>query len=173
MGKKVRRIRPISLRVGANNNIKIVAAQDGYVLLEVVCTLAIIALLAAIILPTISRRTSHQRLEAFAYQTAAILNADRSAAIRRRIEIRTEVDAAARLIKSGSGDLSLRLPMDVAIDTILASRCGARAAGTAIVFFPSGLSCGGVVALTQSHTIYQIRVNWITGGVEVVPVNPS
>ena len=40
-----------------------------------------------------------------------------------------------------------------------------------IVFFASGMSCGGVIALTRLGAGYQIRVNWLTGGVEIVPLN--
>ena len=32
-----------------------------------------------------------------------------------------------------------------------------------------GMSCGGAIALTRLGVGYQIRVNWLTGGVEVVP----
>ena len=45
------------------------------------------------------------------------------------------------------------------------------AAGPTISFFPSGMSCGGVIALTRLGVGYQIRVNWLTGGVEVVPID--
>jgi general secretion pathway protein H len=34
------------------------------------------------------------------------------------------------------------------------------------------MSCGGVIALTRLGVGYQIRVNWLTGGVEVVPLEP-
>jgi general secretion pathway protein H len=169
MGKEVQPIPPISLRVG---NAECLAAEDGFVLLEVVCTLAIIALLAAIILPNIYTGTSRDRLEAYALQTASILNADRSAAVRRQIEVETEIDAAGRLINSGSSDKRLRLPEDIAVKATLATRCGAKPAGTAIVFFATGVSCGGVITLSHAGTAYQISVNWITGGVEIVPINP-
>ena len=56
--------------------------QDGYILLEIVCVLAIIGLLAAIILPAIPRATSRARLEGYAVATAAVLKADRVAALR-------------------------------------------------------------------------------------------
>jgi general secretion pathway protein H len=31
------------------------------------------------------------------------------------------------------------------------------------------MSCGGTLALTRLGVGYQVRVNWLTGGVEVVP----
>jgi len=40
---------------------------------------------------------------------------------------------------------------------------------TFINFFGSGMSCGGTIELTRLGAGYQVRVNWLTGGVEVVP----
>jgi general secretion pathway protein H len=45
--------------------------KAGFALIEIVCVLAIIGLLAAIILPAIPRATSGARLESYAVQTAA------------------------------------------------------------------------------------------------------
>ena len=102
-------------------------------------------------------------------QTAALLKADRSAALRRRIQVATQVDAESRSIRSGVTGRVLRLPGDVAVQAILASRCADRLAGRSIDFFPSGMSCGGTIALARPGMGYEVRVNWLTGGVEIVP----
>ena len=146
--------------------------QDGYILLEIVCVLAIIGLLAAIILPAIPRATSRARLEGYAVATAAVLKADRVAALRQRVRIETMINAEARTIRSGAGGRMVQLPADVQLDAMLATRCYDRPAGTAIDFFPSGMSCGGVIALTHFGVGYEVRVNWLTGGVDVVPHRP-
>ena len=75
----------------------------GFTLIEVICVLAIIALLASLVLPAIPRATSRARLEAYALEVASLLTADRTAAIRRRAEITTALDASARVIRSGAG----------------------------------------------------------------------
>src|ERR1700732_611867 len=59
--------------------------REAYTLLEIVCVLAIIALLAAIILPAIPRATSRARIEGYAVATAAVLKADRVAALRQGV----------------------------------------------------------------------------------------
>jgi general secretion pathway protein H len=148
-----------------------VAGEGGFTLIEVVCVLAIIALLAAILLPEIPRGTSRSRLEAYALEIATVLKTDRNAAIRSRAAVATEIDAMGRSVRSGASARTIRVPTDVQFDAALASRCNQREAGSMIVFFASGMSCGGVIALTRLGVGYQIRVNWLTGGVEIVPLN--
>jgi general secretion pathway protein H len=65
----------------------------------------------------------------------------------------------------------VRVPNDVEIDTLLTARCMRTSSGSAIRFFSSGMSCGGVIALTRAGVGYEIRVNWLTGGVEIAPFN--
>src|SRR5260370_10449789 len=54
------------------------SAEAGFTMLEMVCVLAIAALLAAILLPRLPGATSRPRLEAYAVEVAALLNADRN-----------------------------------------------------------------------------------------------
>jgi general secretion pathway protein H len=143
--------------------------ERGFALIEMLCVLAIIGLLAAIILPAIPRATSRAKLESYAVETAALLKADRTAALRRQIQVTTQVDAETRSIRSGVTGRVIRFPADVAIDAYLASRCADRNAGRSIDFFPSGMSCGGTIALVRPGMGYEVRVNWLTGGVEIVP----
>ena len=143
--------------------------ERGFALIEILCVLAIIGLLAAIILPSIPRATTRARLESYAVQTAALLKADRNAALRRQIQVTTRIDAASRSIRSGATGRVIRLPGDVSLDTMLAARCADRDVGRSIDFFPSGMSCGGVLALARPGMGYEVRVNWLTGGVDIVP----
>jgi general secretion pathway protein H len=146
-----------------------VHGERGFALIEILCVLAIIGLLAAIILPAIPRATTRARLESYAVEAATLLKADRNAALRRQIWVVTQVDAEARAIRSGVSGRIIRLPNDVTMQAMLASRCADRAAGRSIDFFPSGMSCGGVIALARPGMGYEVRVNWLTGGVEIVP----
>ena len=63
---------------------------------------AIVAMLAAILLPSLPRSTSRQRLAGYAVETAALLQADRTAAVHRNAPVSAQVDAPARLIRSGA-----------------------------------------------------------------------
>jgi len=148
------------------------SGQAGYVLLEIVCVLAIIGLLAAVILPAIPRATSRSRLEGYAVATASLLKADRVAALRQRVRVETLIDVESRTISSGAGGRTVQLPADVRLDAMLAAHCYDRPSGMTIDFFPSGMSCGGVLALTRLGVGYEVRINWLTGGVDVVPHRP-
>jgi general secretion pathway protein H len=167
MAKKVEREPQVISRAGHVD----ASAQAGFTLLEVVCVLVIIGLLAAVVVPAIPHATSLPRIEGYALQTAALLNADHDAAQRQHREVTTVIDAPSRIIRSGVNGRVLHFPSDVTVEAVLAQRCNDRAAGPTIRFLDSGLSCGGAVALTRDGAGFQVRVNWLTGGAEVVPVN--
>ena len=147
--------------------------EEGFTLLEMVCIIAIIAMMAAVLLPNIPHNTSRPRLEAYAVETASLLKSDRTAAIRQRAPVATQVDAGARSLRSGSTGRILRLPDDVVFEALLPSRCNGRPALSMISFFPNGISCGGTVTLSRLGTRYEIRVNWLTGGIEIVSTTTS
>ncbi|MFG1347100.1 GspH/FimT family pseudopilin [Xanthobacter autotrophicus DSM 431] len=144
------------------------SSAAGFSLVEMVCVIAIVAALAAIALPRLPLGTSRARLEAYAVEAAALLKADRTAALRRGRPVATTVDAPGRVLRSGDGRREVRLPKDVTMKAVLPQFCNDRPAGSAIAFFPSGLSCGGVVAFTRNGAGYEVKVNWLTGGVEIV-----
>src|ERR1700738_3522689 len=93
--------------------------QRGFTLLEMVCVLAIIAMLSAVLLPLIPRQTSRARLQAYALEAATLLKSDRAASIRRGAEVATLVDTSARMIRSGASSAALRVPDDVDFEALL------------------------------------------------------
>jgi len=145
-----------------------VRGRAGFTLLEMVGVIAVIAMLAAILLPSIPRGTTRPRLEAYALETAALLKADRTAALRRRAQITAQVDAPGRAIRSGSTGRILQVPDDVGFEATLPLSCNERPARSTISFFATGASCGGTIVLSRLGTGYEVRVNWLTGGIEVV-----
>mgnify|MGYP002651508172 CR=1 FL=1 len=80
----------------------------------------------------------------------------------------TLVDAASRVIHSGASRMTVRIPDDVRLDAVLPQSCQRHAALSTIRFFANGGSCGGSIALTRLDAGYEIRVNWLTGRVEIV-----
>lgn len=149
------------------------SAEAGFTMLEMVCVLAIAALLAAILLPRLPGATSRPRLEAYAVEVAALLKADRNAALWHRAPVDAVVDARARTVRSGSSAHVVQVPDDVVFDALLPERCNGKPAFSAISFFATGMSCGGAIRLTRLGSGFEVRVNWLTGGVDIVPQNIS
>ncbi|HSY56603.1 MAG TPA: prepilin-type N-terminal cleavage/methylation domain-containing protein [Bradyrhizobium sp.] len=148
-------------------------SERGFTLLEMVCVLALIAMMAAVLLPLIPRQTSRARLQAYALQAAAVLKEDRNAAIRQGTAVATLVDAGSRLIRSGATAAFIRIPEDVRFEALLPRSCNHREALSTINFFASGMSCGGAIALTRLDVGYEVRVNWLTGRIEIVSRNAA
>lgn len=146
-------------------------SEAGVTLLEMVCVLAIIGLLAAIALPRLALSTSQSRLEAYALQVAALLKADRNAALARGGSVSSLVDARGRLVRSGSHTEVVRVPDDVVFDAFLPQRCNGRPVLSTISFFGDGVSCGGAIRLTHSGSGFEVRVNWLTGDIDIVAQN--
>ncbi len=145
----------------------------GFTLLEIICVVAIIGMVAAILLPAIPHGTSQPRLKGYAVQIASLLTADRTAAVRRHAVVATDVDALARSVISHASEQAIQLPRDVDMTATLAARCNGRIGGSSIVFFPSGMSCGGIVTIARLGVGYDIHINWLTGGIEIVRRHPS
>jgi general secretion pathway protein H len=91
--------------------------------------------------------------------------------MRHRVPIATQVDASERYLRSGSTGRILRVPDDVTFSATLPIRCNERPAFSTINFFATGMSCGGTIVLSRLGAVYEIRVNWLTGGIEIVPRN--
>jgi general secretion pathway protein H len=145
------------------------AGQAGFSLMEMVCAMALIAILAAVMLPMAPRQTSRARLQAYALETATLLKSDRNAAIRAGADVSTLVDAPSRAIRSGATSQTIRIPDDVRFDALLPRTCQQRAVLSTISFFADGMSCGGAITLARLDMAYEIRVNWLTGRIEIVP----
>ena len=144
------------------------ARAAGFTLIEMVCVMAILGLIAAILLPRIPHETTPARLEACAVQLVTMLKQDRNAAIRQHVEVSTAVDAAARSVRSGATGQAVQLPEDVVFSALLPERCAGRRAFSTISFFANGMSCGGVLALVREGNKIEIHVNWLTGGIDLV-----
>lgn len=136
-----------------------------------VCVVAIVAMLAAIILPRAPGGTSQPRLEGYAVEVATLLKADRNAAMQRRVGVSAQVDARGRLIRSGARGQVLQLPDDVVFNALLPERCNGRPALSTISFFANGMSCGGVIRLVRFGHGFEIRVNWLTGEIDIAARN--
>jgi general secretion pathway protein H len=145
----------------------------GIVLLDLVIAMALLSLLMFMVLPYVAPGTSPSRLGAYAGEVAALLKADRSAASRSGREVATRIDLAAKKIASGSSARAISLPDDVTLDLIASDACRLPEGQFAVIFAADGRTCGAVVSLALRSLVWRIRINWLTGFIDVVPPQAS
>jgi general secretion pathway protein H len=161
------------LKAASTNASPLGAADRGVVLLDLVIAMALLSLLMLMVLPYIAPGTSPSRLGAYAADVAALLKTDRSAASRSGREIATRVDLPGKSIASGSSRRMVSLPNDVTLDLIASDACRLPEGQFAVIFAADGRSCGAVVSLATRALVWRIRINWLTGFIDVVPPQRS
>jgi general secretion pathway protein H len=158
----------------ANADVPRTARGDrGIILLDLVIAMALLSLLLLMVLPYIAPGTSPSRLGAYAADVAAVLKIDRSAAARSGREVATRVDLTNKNIASGSSARKVSLPDDVTLDLVASDACRLPEGQFAIIFAADGRSCGAVLSLATQALIWRIRINWLTGFIDVVPPQRS
>jgi general secretion pathway protein H len=138
----------------------------GFSLIEVVAVMLIIALVASLAVAKIPG-TGRGRLKAVVMETAALLRRERLGAVMTGRDRQVSIDGEQRVLVGDGGDV-VAVPRDVVLDVlgIDALWSGRQAV---VRFHPDGASTGAVLKLSREKAEYEIRVNWYTGGVAIVP----
>lgn len=142
--------------------------QAGIVLLDIVIAMAVAALLVLIALPWLPRETTAWRLHGYASEVGAMLKTDRNAAANSGRVVATRIDVNGRRLTGGSDGKVIAIPQDVVLDVIASDVCPADGGQLAISFAADGRSCGAVISLAKGGRDWRIRVNWLTGLIDVV-----
>lgn len=142
--------------------------QRGIVLLDLVLAMAVMAFVALLLIPALPLGTSPSRQEGYALQIAALLKSDRTAAERSGHEMATQINVAARTVVSAATKQTLELPDDLTLDVIASNICAANNGRFNIAFAPDGRSCGAVIRIGKGSRDWRIRINWLTGYIDVV-----
>lgn len=129
--------------------------------------LAVVLMAAAIIWPAIPRGTSSAGLAATVMDVATMLRADRTGAVRDGLRVGTVINLDGRTVRDATGR-TVTVPRDLAFEIVTATACSLGGRRYQITFNPDGSSCGGVVRLAKDGRSFRIRVNWLTGWVDVV-----
>lgn len=153
------------LRPGGGPN----GAASGFSLLEMLVVLVVLGLAAATVTLGFSRRGDRMTVSGLASEAASHARAARHKAIETGRDTVLVVDVARRQITSGGARRSLSIPADLDVEVVasLSERAGAGASG--IRFFPDGASTGGTIRVGQAGSMHEVRINWFTGRVQVVP----
>jgi general secretion pathway protein H len=138
-------------------------------LLDLVLALTIVLLVSAVAWPMFGRGTSNVQHAAIALDIATLLRVDRASASERATVTGTLFDLERRTVTSSSGR-RIDVPRDIAISVTTGIQGIAGAQRFAIAFSPDGTSCGGVILLSNGGQSYSVRINWLSGMVDIVHV---
>jgi len=138
----------------------------GYVLIELVAALALAGLMMALALPTVPQGTTPTRFRALLSSAATLLRETRTDAITHGADRLLMFDRAARVLRSGNR--RIEIPPDVEIALLAGASCPVGPNAASIVFRGDGTSCGAVLRLGRDRMTSRVRVNWVTGHVEIV-----
>jgi len=131
----------------------------GYALIDAVAGTLVLAMIAAVALPTPSRTPGPTALSSLSRDVAAILRTDRIRAMQSGSVQITIVDAASRTVSSASGGRTIAFPQGVEL------QFGNHARG--IGFDRDGRSPGGQIGLVSQSAAFAIDVAPITGAVSI------
>jgi general secretion pathway protein H len=142
--------------------------QSGVILLDLVLAVAIFSFMILVALPALPQGTTPARHAAYALEVAAVLKNDRTSAARTGREVATRIDVQDRSISGSANGQRVLLPEDLNLEVIASDLCVAAPGRFAIAFAPDGRSCGAVIKISKGTRDWRIRVNWLTGFVDVV-----
>ena len=143
-----------------------VSRRAGFMLIDVALALAVVLMVAAVMWPAMPRATNAARLSATAMEIATMLRADRTAARRTGKPSATVLDLPNRTVKGGGRSFEVNRGFDFEVLTTAA--CRQPGERFRIEFRPDGSSCGAVVRIAAGGRAFRVRVNWLTGWVDVV-----
>jgi general secretion pathway protein H len=149
-----------------------ISRSSGFMLLDMVLALTIVLLLAAIIWPSFGSGTTSLWESATALDVATLLRRDRTLATMTGAPTETRIDLDHRMFISASGR-SVRVPADLTLEVATGRSCMTSEHRFVIVFAPDGTSCGGTVALRKGGASYVVRINWLSGMIDVVYASGS
>lgn len=142
------------------------ADEAGFTLLELTLALLIMSLMATLALPFVRPSDGAAGLRAKAYEAAAVLRADRTAARRTGKTVVTGVEFPGPYLRSGATGQVVDLSRGLAV----------RASGypgRGVVFYPDGRSSGGSIALATRTVRLDVAVDDFTSGVTIRAVAPD
>ena len=134
--------------------------------MELLVVLSIMALMAAIAVPAISRLGPGAEVRAAAHSIAAALRQGRVQAIRDNAEVTVAFNMDDRLMAVGAGE-PVRLRRDLNLSMLTASTELLAAGVGQIRFYPDGASTGGRVSVERNGRRFDVFVDWLTGRVDL------
>ena len=142
--------------------------QAGVTLLELLIVIALMAIIAALVVPMFGGPVSTSELRATARQLAAGLRLARSAAVSERREAFLVVDVAGKRFKVDREAREHALPSKVDLKLFTAQNDLVSENVGSIRFYPDGGSNGGRITVASGARKFDVDVDWLTGRVAIL-----
>ena len=136
----------------------------GFTLLELIVTLAVLALAAAVVAPSISRGTERLQARAEVAGFAATLRHARERAINVQRTHRVVIDAAGRriaIVAGGDDDKEFRETRTLSPKLTIEPAQGSGE----VTFDPRGMASAASFKLSSAGIVYRVNVDALTGRV--------
>lgn len=142
----------------------------GFTLFELLVVMLILALVAVATAPALTGTLSSTRERTAAHDLATTLRQTRGAAIAGNRDLALAIDTEAHTY-AVDGERVRQLPDSVTVSLFAAQTEQVGRTAGRIRFFPDGSSTGGEVTLATASRRYVVRVDWLTGRVDVTEVD--
>jgi general secretion pathway protein H len=140
----------------------------GMTLLELLVVLALMAIIAAVVVPVLGPGVSNTDLKTAARKVAAGLRVARNDAVATRTDTRVMLDLEHRTFQIERDPRVYALPREMQMKLFTAQSDLVSETTGAIRFFPDGGSNGGRVTLGAGERKYEVDVDWLTGRVAIL-----
>jgi general secretion pathway protein H len=138
--------------------------KAGFTLIEMMAVMMIIAMVSSLVVMFIPG-TGRAGLKAVVMNTVALLRRERLGAILTGSDRHVSLDGEQRILVGDSGDKVL-IPSDVTVNILGADALWSGRLAVA-AFHPDGASSGAALRFSREGVMYEVHVNWYTGGVAV------
>lgn len=140
---------------------------DGFTLVELLVVLVIAALALSVLASNPFGRPRPQSAAALARQISVAIAALEARALSTASSLSVVVDVATHAVIIGQNRIDL--PPNVRLSVKTGAELIVEDGKGMIVFFPDGTSSGGEIILGEpSGPVSIVRVNWITGAVDLI-----
>jgi len=143
-------------------------AAAGFTLLEILIVLSIMALGAALVIPTFGSGVSNTELKGAARDLAAGMRLARSEAIATRQETLVTLDIESKNFTVAKDTRTHVMPKGIEFKLFTAQSDLVNDKVGSIRFFPDGGSNGGRVTIASGERKYEVDVDWLTGRVAIL-----
>jgi len=145
----------------------------GFTLLELIVVLALMAVLMTVVPPMISSALPGTQLKSASRELAASLRYARNHALTAREEATLTLDVEKHSFKMTGREKSYAIPENLKIEILTAESETKGENIGAIRFFPDGGSTGGRITLSYGERAFGVDVDWLTGKVRILDVEPG